>query len=151
MKSIYKASPTCDWKEEEYYIGDPCYVVCDDLWDEFCDILHGDKTKEGYTAYHDYLYMSVQGVTIFVCGTAYGDGVYPCEVDYNHVGRCGVDAGLLSIIPMSAVKVWGKCDDVERLGVVIKAQKGYPTYDPNCGAMSWGNMCVDTDPGEADE
>lgn len=40
----------------------------------------------------------------YVCGTAYGDGCYEVKVAGRCVGRAGVDAGMLSVIPLATAK-----------------------------------------------
>lgn len=73
----------------DYYIGDPCYAIDENLWQQFCDmILDDDILKNGCI-------IEFQGHKCFVCATNWGDGAY-----YDQLGReFGVDAGILGAIP----------------------------------------------------
>ena len=73
-----------------YFIGDPCYVVKDELlqdfYSNFCDdIQTGDTMSFEY-----------KGHTCFVSLTAHGDGTY--DSDSGH--RYAVDSGTISAIPL---------------------------------------------------
>lgn len=76
----------------EYYIGDLCYVLGDDVYDTIFGGLGG---------YDSGLYKEKGSEKFFlVDNTAYGDGVY-----YGTDGKeFGVDAGILGICPRSACK-----------------------------------------------
>ena len=84
-----KHSPT--WN---YVICDPCYVIDDDRWDEFCGKLfknegyHGDEPA--------YIEWEVDGeiYTVECWDSPGGDGVWRFSE-----GDCGVDAGLLAVVP----------------------------------------------------
>ena len=63
-----------------YYLGDPCYVIPDAEWDDFCKIMtnNGDDFE-------------FKGETCRVIGTG-GDGDF---------GGISVDAGVIGVIPVS--------------------------------------------------
>ena len=65
------------------YVGDPCYVVYDDVYDE----VWGDKY-----GYDDGVIKSSKG-TFVVHGTCYGDGCYGFSY------RFPVDSGSIAIVP----------------------------------------------------
>lgn len=88
-----------------YYIGDPCYVIADRKWE---GVLHDTgyfglhtnaKENDGHpvTNWDDGVF-DHNGYNCFASGTAYGDGCYEDNFD----GSYGVDAGLISIMPMEA-------------------------------------------------
>jgi hypothetical protein len=58
-------------------VGDPCYVVPDDLWSDWCkefeekEHQHASEMEPGY----------------FAVTTAHGDGSYPVEAKYDANGR----------------------------------------------------------------
>lgn len=83
-------------KPGKYWIGDPCYVVPDYQWSPFLEISEYGGTGE--TVF--------EGYTMFVFSTAYGDGTY--QLSNRKTGEdlfaCGVDAGMLSIIPLEFVE-----------------------------------------------
>ena len=62
-----------------YYLGDPCYVIPDVEWDDFCGYIGTDGDFE------------YKGETCRVVGTG-GDGDF---------GGLSVDAGILGVIPIS--------------------------------------------------
>jgi len=75
--------PTLVW------LGDPCYVPeFNDNWDDFCGVLFSMEDDDSHV-------MSCNGIEFVVGNTAYGDGYY----HVSSGGKCGVDAGLLSVIP----------------------------------------------------
>ena len=80
-----------DWN---YYVGDPCYVVDDNKWDEFCNLLF---KNEGYQGDNPaYIEWEVDGelYEIETWDSPGGDGVWRFSG-----GECGVDAGLLAMVP----------------------------------------------------
>ncbi len=64
----------------EYYLGDPCYVIPDDEWADFCNIMRDDGEDFEY-----------KGETCRVIGTG-GDGDF---------GGLSVDAGIIGVIPVA--------------------------------------------------
>lgn len=80
----------------EYYIGDPCYVIADEEWDDFLDVFISKDS--GFFEY--------KGHRFFVSSTAYGDGSY--EDNFNNTYP--VDAGLIGAIPMELVAQYKERD-----------------------------------------
>lgn len=80
----------------DYYLGDPCYVIPDDEWGDFCDIMRYDGEDFEY-----------KGETCRVVGTG-GDGDF---------GGLSVDAGIIGVIPVSL------CDPDE-LESTVKSNDG---------------------------
>lgn len=73
-----------------FYIGDPCYVLPDDIYDE----IWGEEYNfiDGKINVSDFAFL--------VHGTAYGDGEY-----FDNIGTSyGVDSGTLSVIPFELIK-----------------------------------------------
>ena len=64
----------------QYYLGDPCYVIPDDEWGDFCNIMRDDGEDFEY-----------KDETCRVIGTG-GDGDF---------GGLSVDAGIIGVIPIS--------------------------------------------------
>jgi len=64
----------------EYYLGDPCYVIPDDEWSDFCHIMRDDGEDFEY-----------KDETCRVIKTG-GDGDF---------GGLSVDAGIIGVIPVS--------------------------------------------------
>lgn len=79
----------------QYYLGDPCYVIATEFWDDFCKAI--DAADEEYPEYPGYngVIFEFQGHKVFVTATNYGDGSY---LD-NLGNKYGVDAGIIGLIP----------------------------------------------------
>lgn len=87
------------------WIGDPCYVIPDELWDDVCD--QGDGVIEfDFYELQDIGYLppsfmgacqraGVDNLKFILYGTAYGDGDYNSKSGFQY----GVDSGCLGIIP----------------------------------------------------
>lgn len=74
-------------KENKFYIGDPCYVLREDLYEVWCGTESGLFSHEGTPI-------------MAVDDTATGDGFYP-GIGYNcDNADFGVDAGALAVIPL---------------------------------------------------
>ena len=71
----------------DYWLGDPCYAVPDDLWHELLE-------SSGY--FLDKPFGTVAGHNVLAFGTAYGDGVYLDQFDNQYP----VDAGLIGLTPV---------------------------------------------------
>ena len=81
-----------------YYIGDPCYVIDDDEWNDFLDIFWDveDKIYEPDFIYKDRL--------LFCHGTRHGDGFFPvCNMPFSGSTWLDVDAGMLACLPIALV------------------------------------------------
>lgn len=116
-------------------VTDPCYVFGDvenDFWSDFCGVLWEDSGNKVF---------QVDCTKIFVLGTNSGDGEYPVlDKDENIVGRCGVDAGLLSIIPLNFAKKLG----FKRWDLVTVIEGG-ETFDLGVGNFQCGDYKILTD------
>jgi hypothetical protein len=77
----------------EYFIGDPCYVIPDDIWDEWCTTL---KMKDGE--------VMTNGIKWVINSTHWGDGLYEGSDGYAY----GVDAGTLGMVPAALFDPWKK-------------------------------------------
>ena len=123
----------------DYYVGDLCYVMTDDEWDEFCSItIKGGKCLEGEFTMND-------GRQFATYGTAWGDGVYQ---DQNG-GQYSVDAGLIGCIKVQDIKA-KKYGDIAELGKIHTFQHDFTTHggraDPDWdGVISIGHIHIKTD------
>ena len=87
-KKVTEAEVTTATKSAgEYWVGDPCYVVPDDIYQG----IWGDKYK-----FEDGTIDCGNGLSFQVHGTAWGDGEYKGSNGFIY----GVDAGVLAIVPM---------------------------------------------------
>lgn len=114
------------FKAGKYIISDACYIVKDEEWNDFCDVMYKDSPNgiDDKGAIGEY-----EGYKFFICHTAYGDGDYPVYKDKSVVGTCGVDAGNLSLIPFDLAAKWNKKGwnekSWEEAGHVIEVKKAF--------------------------
>ena len=103
--------------EWNYFVGDPCYVIDDRKWSDFCDALwakQAEDEKKGNGRYNypyiiewDYLDEdeSVVSCNIEVWSSPFGDGSWNFSNTVKYMSgwvagkEMGVDAGLLAIVP----------------------------------------------------
>ena len=127
----------------KYYAGDPCYVIDDDRWDEFCDALWAkqeESEKAGHGKYNypfiiewDYLDENecMVSCNIEVWDSPFGDGVWNFSNTVKEMRgwiagtKMGVDAGLLAIVPYGAISNNSTCSDkdnvkeISNLGIIF--------------------------------
>lgn len=96
-----------DYKDYEFYVGDPCYVIADRRWSEFCDKLF---KLDGYKKHKDYygtLKWEVNGRTYDIeChASPGGDNTWDFHLEDDSGTKVSlpVDAGMLAIVPMECV------------------------------------------------
>jgi hypothetical protein len=115
----------------KYLVTDPCYVIGEDpFWANMIDWMF-----EGHTMKHNQFFVKAnEKHLLFLFNTAYGDGEYPVKKNGSEVGSCGVDAGMLSLVPMDFVEEFGLDTS---LGTVIEvAHNDTPYYED--GDTSFG-------------
>ena len=84
-----------------YLVTDPCYVIGEDpFWAKLCDWSFEEGKHEDRRSFS----LRLGNHVAFLFGTAYGDGCYPVKQGGNEIGSCGVDAGMLSLIPMEYIE-----------------------------------------------
>lgn len=112
------------------WIGDPCYVISDQIWDKVCEqIFAGTEREVNQIIGFDFGDLRRAGVSDAVldncagrkcafiqCGTMYGDGVYQSMSGFGY----GVDAGCLAIVPDYLIDP-EKMEKAERLGKFFEA------------------------------
>lgn len=113
-------------KKGKYWVGDPCYIFSDDAWTELCNQMFGNRNN---TEFDDSNHVRVVEVkfenknfTCYLFGTAYGDGSYPFKFNGKFKDTLGVDAGMLSVIPieLTNIKNWGES---KNSGTIITLNK----------------------------
>ena len=88
-----KINETIKTNTKRVWIGDPCYVIQDELWDDVCyQIFKGGHKEVGFVITVKY---NGQELSFIMCGTAYGDGCFNSQSGFEY----GVDCGSLGIIP----------------------------------------------------
>jgi hypothetical protein len=131
---------------QSIWIGDPCYVV--EPWIEFCHLC-------SFSAKYNSITISNEGVTLhdkiqslerprlwnmIYWNTAFGDGNYELLNGNHSLGFCGVDAGMLAIIPMEALQ--NVSSDRLKLGIQTTAPSGKPLIAN--GDMLWESLRLNT-------
>ena len=147
--------------EQAVWIGDPCYIVPswnddDNLWDALVSKMFRSVTREHPTTGEVYTSSeepfdsrnTIRAVRIssplldkptdfYMWSTAYGDGCYKLLYKNTQIASLGVDAGCLSIIPMSLIKAWGKESQTNTGTVVTRFSNNAELYVED-GNMFWG-------------
>lgn len=114
------------------YIGDPCYVIPDDLWMDIVKAWFAPEIDG------DTIVVEIDGFEFVMGGTAYGDGCYDAK---GVVGHCPVDSGSLSVIPFALVEKWGKGEDGD--GIVADIKEG-SFAEIEDGVLTVGGIVIDT-------
>jgi len=128
-----------------YYIGDLCYVINDDVWDEVCNAMFPDgiHPKDGL--------IEVRGHQMISFSTMWGDGMY-----YGHGYEFPVDAGLIGLISMDSLDenaLGGKRDneaEIADFGAIVEFKEDFECYSDN-GYLVFGHIGIDTAGGEEEE
>lgn len=111
-----------------YYIGDLCYVMCDEEWDEFFE----EFLDDGEHVLSD-------GRRVASYSTMYGDGVY----EPNTGASLGVDAGLIGCIKLEDIKGEFSLAELAALGTVVRFAEHFTT-DSTDGTIRFGHVIVPT-------
>jgi len=141
-------------------VGDPCYVIDDNRWDEFCVALwDGEKENKdnGCPEHPVYIEWGVDGIiyNIEVWNSPFGDGVWKFTNTVKQMRgwiagvEMGVDAGLLAIVPYGAISNNRTCidkDDVKEisnLGIVFTDEPHLETGEQVVGHVRLNDLDED--------
>ena len=114
----------------EYYIGDPCYVIDHEKWDEFCgELWDAQKRRRTIFTFDNY--------DVAVMQTEWGDGQYESSEGID----LGVDAGIIGAIPMELITRGDPYDD----GMVVTFNDAFECSNKN-GTLWFGAVWVETNP-----
>lgn len=114
-----------------YYVGDPCYVVPDELWDEYLHV--ADVNPSGLT-----IQLS-DGRLVAAVTTCWGDGVYADQQNRTYP----VDAGMLGAVQA----LEGDAPAVAFLSNVVTFPNSFDVVY-NEGLVIVGHIKINTDPHE---
>lgn len=106
-----------------YYVGDPCYAISDDKWDQFCD-----EHEKGVVV--------IDGFPSVGLFTQHGDGVY-YDNDYQ---TYGVDAGMLGAVDVRLAK---NVEYAEGLMRKVTFEESFECYESK-GVVHVGHIRIDT-------
>ena len=119
-----------------YYLGDPCYAVPEEMWDEYCEKSYPDNINHVPVVTFD------TGETVYVFSTCYGDGCYRGSDGYEY----GVDAGIIGLVPEALARREGCWD----LGTKIVLDRPTDCVSIN-GDMDFGVVTINTSGSDEDE
>ena len=135
------------------YFGDPCYVVPDghtkgdqpeDLWNDLCNLMYPDGEQDFDDRDNIRVVEDDSGIKWYTWSTAYGDGCYRLNCNYNTMARLGVDAGMLSVIPLKLIKKWGTLAEAKHGGFVYTGPGTYGEMRVDNGDFEWNNFDIAT-------
>ena len=122
----------------KYYVGDLCYVMTDDEWDEFCYLtIVSNECVDGEFQFKD-------GRRFATYGTKWGDGEYGDQ----YGNRYSVDAGLIGCIRVEDIRA-NKYEDIETLGAIVEFDKPFEV-EADQGLLIFGHVEIET-AGDDDE
>ena len=114
-----------------YYIGDPCYVIPGEQWDEYIDVVSAESNDTGM--FH--------GSPTWSHYTAHGDGEY-----YNGSRSMAlpVDSGTIGVVPEALWAANLSEDDIAQLGYIFTSKSGFKAHYNN-GVFTIGRFKINTD------
>jgi hypothetical protein len=127
----------------KYYIGDLCYVMSDDDWNEVCELTTvGNKCIEGEFTLKD-------GRRFAMYGTRWGDGCYKDQYGNSY----GVDSGTIGCILEEHINTYDWNKDLGTLAIfetdfVTGGGRGTPGWE---GTIQFGRILIETDDDNWDE
>ncbi len=118
-----------------YYLGDPCYMVPDELW---MPLLEDSD-------YFDQPSGVVNGHTVYAFHTLYGDGEYKDQYGNSYP----VDAGLIGLVPIELPDAATKAQHDGASQLVTFSNPTVCICDE--GLLKFGHILIDTRDEEEDE
>lgn len=127
----------------KYWFGDPCYIFPDKEWQQLCKLMYPNHNKPDFNDRDQIRVVNVNGVHCYLFGTAHGDGSYDLMKSDKEIGLLGVDAGMLSMIPIELVnaKGWG---ETKHCGTVVTLKSGMNRISVNGGDFVFGEYTINT-------
>ena len=119
----------------KYYVGDLCYVMSDEEWEQVCKItIVGHKCIEGEFNLPD-------GRRFAMYNTKWGDGLYKDQNNHQY----GVDSGTIGCIKVEDITSDKYGFGFDDLGSVYEFQTDFVTSKHE-GVLQFGRIHIDTDP-----
>jgi hypothetical protein len=119
--------------EGEYFVGDPCYAVPNEQWDELLESCDYFNSPIGRAGEYEVLAFSTQ----------YGDGTYGDTAGYTY----SVDSGMIGITPMAMTTKTR--EELERLGRIVNFERPVLASNHRDGRIVFSGIEIDT--GEQDD
>lgn len=126
----------------EYYVGDLCYVMTPEEWDEVCSLtIKGNECLEGE-------FQLADGRRFAMYGTKYGDGLY---FDGGKLYEFSVDSGTIGCFLTADIKA-KKYDNISDLGAIVNFEFDFRTSGSREeGWIQIGKVAIDTDPQQEED
>jgi hypothetical protein len=123
----------------QYVLGDPCYAVPDENWDELLESCNYFENPVGYIRLDDF-HMN----KTFILGfpTRWGDGQYKGSNGMSYP----VDAGLIGLVPVDIAK-----DLESHYQNIVTFTKDTICSHDGSGRLVFGGISIETDPAEEEE
>ena len=120
-----------------YFIGDPCYAIEYEKWDDY--LMHLWDAGKGIFDFEEF--------TVCAFDTKHGDGCYSDNNDCSF----SVDAGLIGATPISLCVKYGK-EELSRLGHIVDFDADFIVYSDMAdeGKIVFGDIIIKTDEDEDD-
>lgn len=125
--------------EGTYFVGDPCYAIPNDEWDDFLNQYMFNEGLDGRGTVG-----SFKGKCVFAAYTAYGDGTY----EGSDGEMYSVDSGSIGLIPIELATKYPK-SELERLGSIKIFEKPFDAFAMS-GVFFFEDLRIDT-AGDEDE
>jgi hypothetical protein len=123
----------------KYVLGDPCYAVPDENWDELLESCNYFENPVGYIRLDD-LHMNKTFILAFP--TRWGDGYYLGSNGMNYP----VDAGLIGLVPVDIAK-----DLESHYQNIVSFTKDTVCSYNGSGRLVFGGISIETDPEEEED
>lgn len=117
-----------------YYLGDPCYVIEGERWDEFLGEFWEVKPRGGIFTFDHFECCAFY--------TKYGDGTYST----TEGSLLGVDAGMIGLVPLTIIT----SGHPEQDGTIVSFSAAFECYEQD-GLLIFGDIEVDTAGDDEDE
>lgn len=119
----------------KYYVGDLCYVMTDEEWDEVCGLLFAGRNDNGVNQGE---FTLKDGRRFASYNTKYGDGVYESNMWTDH----SVDSGSIGCILIDDIKA-NKYEDLRKVGAVMNFVSDFVTGNED-GVIQFDRITIDT-------
>ena len=125
----------------EYYVGDLCYVMSDEEWEEVCrlTIVEGKCISGEFTM--------ADGRRFAMYNTRWGDGIYQ-DKSYK---KYSVDSGTIGCIKVEDITADKYGEGLDELGSVYEFANDFVTSRDEGRLLQFGRILIDTDPQDEEE
>jgi hypothetical protein len=119
-----------------YYVGDLCYVMTDEEWDEVCGLLFEGRSDHGC---NEGEFTLKDGRRFVTYNTKYGDGRYESNMWTDH----SVDSGGIGCIRLEDIRRGDTFDDIKTFGAVMNFAVDFATGKED-GVIQFDRVMIDT-------